>query len=320
MMNEKLEKYISIINSHLDQKKGEENLDELIELFALAEFIEAMKSQRMDIYFESDRKNKKDNKKVVDYLLGALGVLLRNEEAGNENIEFLYFYLKERRTQKENKNLLLLMIGVMLGMVVGYLILQWQRIDFILMLMAPSKNTICKEIENEFDVQLSVGDIRVRYPLNDDYKTEEKYPKMVLYTIPVIVGDEKITFSGKWVPFQEVTFDLELVLAEECLKDYGFVVPECKADGDTFYCDLLVDLLDQESKEVLLQQLKIALQDTFSNSYIAEKFDEYVFQIVLDDDYYDKNIYFTVREDNLEEKIEQFSNELDMILVAIENL
>lgn len=313
-MNEKLEKYINIINSHLDQKKGEENLDELMELFASAEFIEVIKSQRMDIYFESERKNKKDNKKVVDYLLGALGVLLRNEEAGNVNIEFFYFYLKGKRTKTESKNLFWFMSGIVLAVVIGYIGTQWHRVDAILFLAAPSKGDICEAVEERYDIKVTADDIQIQSSLNDDYRTNETYPKKVVYTIPVLVGNEQVTFSGTWVPFQELALDYEMVLVKEYLEEHSFHVTECEMSGSSFQCELAAYIADAESKAVFLQQFENALKDIFSNTYVTQQFRNYGFGIMMGEEYYDGHVYVTICKDSMSEDLEKLSDELDVQL------
>ena len=315
-----LEKYISIINFHLNQKEGEENLDELKELFTTEEFIKMIKEQRMDIYFENERKNKKNNAKVCDYFIKALEELLRSEEAGNQNIEFFYFYLKEKKAKKENRKLLLIIAGIMLGVIVGYWVLHWSSLDIVLRILAPSKSAVCKEIENQYDVEVSARDITLKYHVNDDYKTKEKYPKLVLYTIPVVLENEEISFSGKWIPFEEVSYDLESVLLQSYLEDQGLRASGGRIDNTTLYCDLRVNLLTQEDKQLLLKQLNGALQEIFNNKYITDRFNEYAFQITLREDYYDKTIYLTVKEENFQETMEKFSRTLDSVLAIIEDV
>ena len=319
-MNEQLSYYINIINSHLERKKGDENLEEIRELFASADFIEVIRTQRMDNYFEQERKKKKDNKKVVEYLLGELGVLLRNEEADNENIEFFYFYLKSRRTKAESKKLIVLMTGLVLAVVIGYAVSQWHRVDALLFLAAPSKEDVCKEVKARYNIEVLEEAIRIESGLNDDYKTNKIYPKKVVYTIPIAADEEEVVFSGAWVPFQEVVLDYEMVLVKEYLEKHSLHVTECEMSILTFNCKLDARIEDAESKELFLQRLKSALKDSFDNDYVMRRFGSFGFSIMMGKNPYNGYVHATIHKDSMEKDLEELSEDLNAQLAKSSEL
>ena len=99
---EGLERYLKVLNEQLDRKRGTEDFKQLQELFESAEFLEMLRTQRLDTLLEAARKKKANNRAVVNYLIEALKKCLQGEDDGNENMEYLYFYLKRQITRKDN--------------------------------------------------------------------------------------------------------------------------------------------------------------------------------------------------------------------------
>lgn len=124
-MSEKtsMDKYVSIINSQLEKKKGEENLEELRTLFTTKDFIETIKSQRIDINLRAERKTKKTNRRVEKLLLEEINTLLLTDELyENENIEFFYFYLKREKAKRENVIVFWITVMVVLLVMTGFFV------------------------------------------------------------------------------------------------------------------------------------------------------------------------------------------------------
>jgi len=99
---EGLERYLKVLNEQLDRKKGTEDFKQLQELFESKEFLEVLRTQRLDTLLEAAGKKKANNRAVVNYLIEALKKCLQGEDDGNENMEYLYFYLKRQITRKDN--------------------------------------------------------------------------------------------------------------------------------------------------------------------------------------------------------------------------
>ena len=93
---ERLERYLKILNEQLDRKRGTEDLKQLQDLFESEEFLEMLRTQRLDTFLEAAGKKKANNRAVVNYLIEALKKCLQGEDAGNENMEYLYFISKDR--------------------------------------------------------------------------------------------------------------------------------------------------------------------------------------------------------------------------------
>lgn len=313
-MSENLEKYISIINSQLDMKKGEENLEELVKLFETDDVIEKLKSQRMDSYLRTDRKRKKDNKQVVKFLLEELGVLLREEESGNENIEFFYFYLKGKRAKRECKNLFFSMMGIVLAIVMIYLGTQWWRVDSLLLYAAPSKDEICKIVEERYDLKVEPNNIQIECRLNDHYKTYRTYPQKVVYTISAIDENREVIFSGRWIPYQELFFDYEMVVINEYLEKHSINVTESEMTNVEYNGQLAVLIEDMESKEVFMKQFEDAFEDIFDNKYLSQRFSFYFFTLILGEGHYEERIHIQIEQENLAEDLNELSDELDTYL------
>ncbi len=313
-MNEQLLNYINILNFHMDRKKGEENLEDISELFASADFMEVIRTQRVDKCLKQERKKKNDNKKVVEYLLGTLGILLRNEEAGNKNIEFFYFYLKGRRTKTESKGLIGLMSGLALLVIIGYAISQWHRVDALLLVAAPSREEICEEAKVRYGIEVLEDAVRIECRLNDDFNTNKMYPKKVVYMIPVAAGEKEIVFSGTWVPSQELMMDYEMVLVKEYLERYSLYTTECETSTMSFQCKLDAQIMDSESKELFLQRLERALKDSFANTYVARRFSNFEFSIMMGEELYNGYLYASIREDSIEEDLKRLSYDINVQL------
>lgn len=69
---ERLERYLKILNEQLDRKRGTEDLKQLQDLFESEEFLEMLRTQRLDTLLEAARKKKANNRAVVNYLIEAL--------------------------------------------------------------------------------------------------------------------------------------------------------------------------------------------------------------------------------------------------------
>ena len=137
---ERLERYLKILNEQLDRKRGTEDLKQLQDLFESEEFLEMLRTQRLDTFLEAAGKKKANNRAVVNYLIEALKKCLQGEDAGNENMEYLYFYFKRQITRKDNRVLLLLMTGVVIASIIGCACSQWYRVDSILLKKAPAQS------------------------------------------------------------------------------------------------------------------------------------------------------------------------------------
>lgn len=140
---ERLERYLKILNEQLDRKRGTEDLKQLQDLFESEEFLEMLRTQRLDTFLEAAGKKKANNRAVVNYLIEALKKCLQGEDAGNENMEYLYFYFKRQITRKDNRVLLLLMTGVVIASIIGCACSQWYRVDSILLKKAPARQEVC---------------------------------------------------------------------------------------------------------------------------------------------------------------------------------
>ena len=64
---EGLERYLKILNEQLDRKRGTEDLKQLQDLFESEEFLEMLRTQRLDTFLEAARKKKANNRAVVNY-------------------------------------------------------------------------------------------------------------------------------------------------------------------------------------------------------------------------------------------------------------
>lgn len=53
---EGLERYLKVLNEQLDRKRGTEDFKQLQELFESAEFLEMLRTQRLDTLLEAARK------------------------------------------------------------------------------------------------------------------------------------------------------------------------------------------------------------------------------------------------------------------------
>ena len=69
---ERLERYLKVLNEQLDRKRGTEDFKQLQELFESEEFLEVLRTQRLDTLLEAARKKKANNRAVVNYLIEAL--------------------------------------------------------------------------------------------------------------------------------------------------------------------------------------------------------------------------------------------------------
>ena len=69
---ERLERYLKILNEQLDRKRGTEDLKQLQDLFESEEFLEMLRTQRLDTFLEAAGKKKANNRAVVNYLIEAL--------------------------------------------------------------------------------------------------------------------------------------------------------------------------------------------------------------------------------------------------------
>ena len=66
---ERLERYLKILNEQLDRKRGTEDLKQLQDLFESEEFLEMLRTQRLDTFLEAAGKKKANNRAVVNYLI-----------------------------------------------------------------------------------------------------------------------------------------------------------------------------------------------------------------------------------------------------------
>ena len=80
---ERLERYLKILNEQLDRKRGTEDLKQLQDLFESEEFLEMLRTQRLDTFLEAAGKKKANNRAVVNYLIEALKKWLQGEDASN---------------------------------------------------------------------------------------------------------------------------------------------------------------------------------------------------------------------------------------------
>jgi len=305
--------YIDIIDNQLSKRSGEESLEQLESLFERADFVEILKAERIDLILSEKRKRKKDNKKVVDYLLKALCELVLDTEE-NKNIEFLYFYLKEKQVRKSNKNLGIMVFLMLVITVIGYYAIRWQSVDFILMLVAPSKEEICKEMEERYDMKVMPEDINVSCRTNDNRETNKEYLKMVTYTIPAELNDESFSFTVKWIPEQKLSSDLEMLIIEEYMEQNFISIANCKSEESVFRCDVIANITDADSKEKFLKQFEGALEEVFAVPYITKRFYGFEFTVSLGEYIWDGNIEVYIGKDDMQEKLEILSVEIDKLL------
>lgn len=312
--NTKMEEYVELIKYHMGRKKGEENLEELDELFGSEDFMEILKKERIDIFLKEELKHTSCNKNVLNHFIGTLGVMLKENKSDRENLEFLYFYLKEKRSKKEIHTIFFAVSAIFFILVVGCMALQWSKFDTLLFYTAPSNEEISGMVQKQYGIEVQPEDIQTTSLINDDYETNKRYPKLVLYTIHGNIGNKRMTFSGEYLPSQEVKFDLEMQLAKECLEKYFDSVYKCEFDKNNFECYLKEPVSNQENKEDFLRRFKQALEEIFDDPIITQKFKDYTFFIYMDESGYSDSIYVTLNESNLTEKLEEISSQMDASL------
>ena len=305
---EGLERYLKVLNEQLDRKRGTEDFKQLQELFESAEFLEMLRTQRLDTLLEAARKKKANNRAVVNYLIEALKKCLQGEDAGNENMEYLYFYFKRQITRKDNCVLLLLMTGVVIASIIGCACSQWYRVDSILLKKAPARQEVCEELEWQYGIETSPEEIEVSCGFNTDRYTNKKYPKMVIYTMPVTIRNMEVSLTATWVPGREIYSDYATQYMRQCLIANSITVSEYENDPEPSY-GLDAGIHNEKDKEQFEQQFIKAVREAYEDEKVQKG--DFTFRINLGVNDLDEIVYVHIYHDDPEEDLEEFSADLE---------
>lgn len=304
--------YAKILKCHLEVSKGNEDMEAVEALFADDAFIEILYRTRMDLCLREEKKKPKYNKKVLEYCMGALALRIQ-EQYEEENIEFLYFYLKECKVKNEIHTLLMISVSLFAAFIIGYMALNWYIVDAWLIFAAPSKEDITKQVHEKYGIELATEDIQAECEINNDYRTNTKYIKKVTY----IISKEDEIVTGTYIPGQEVVYDIEMLLVKEKMEKYFENVSGCEYDEHYFYCVVSEDIIDQNDKTEFLQRLKSALTESWENDFIRERFINIEMNIYMEENNYFDGIHVFFGKSDLTEKLEKVSSEMDMVLEGI---
>ena len=278
---ERLERYLKILNEQLDRKRGTEDLKQLQDLFESEEFLEMLRTQRLDTFLEAAGKKKANNRAVVNYLIEALKKCLQGEDAGNENMEYLYFYLKRQITRKDN---------------------------CVLFLLMTARQEVCAELEWQYGIETSPEEIEVSCGFNTDGYTNKKYPKMVIYTIPVTIHNMEVSLTATWVPGREIYSDYVSQYMRQCLIANSITVSEYENDPNPSY-RLDAGIHNEKDKEQFEQQFIKAVREAYEDEKVQKG--DFTFRINLGVNDLDEIVYVHIYHDDPEEDLEEFSADLE---------
>lgn len=301
---EKLEGYLTVLNEQLDCRKRTEDLVRLKELFETGDFLEILRTQRLDIALDKERKKKSNNKAVVKYLTGALEEHLQGEDKDNENMEYLYFYFRSKAVKKVNRRLIWVMLGVFLASIAICACSEWYRVDALLIKKAPTTEEVVQELEKQYGVEASAEEIEVgcRFNTNDD--TSKKYPKMVAYTVPVTIDNAQMELTATWVPHEELEFDYVGQYIQHCLTENAIEVSEYEDVGNwkiKFTLNAVIN--DENDKEQFKQHFIQAIQKAYEDEWVKDKDFSFMFGLEMNGrtKYFSTLVYGSEVEENLEE-------------------
>ena len=150
--------------------------------------------------------------------------------------------------------------------------------------------------------------LRKKLKSHVDGYTNKKYPKMVIYTIPVTIRNMEASLTATWVPGREIYSDYTAQYMRQCLIANSITVSEYENDPEPSY-RLDAGIHNEKDKEQFEQQFIKAVREAYEDEKVQKG--DFTFRINLGVNDLDEIVYVHIYHDNPEEDLEEFSADLE---------